>query len=71
MALRSYSALYILLPTIIITIQECSQALEICKCLLSLSCGGVPNMPPVFSLTFHFHYYIWGCMCSTGPFQFK
>ena len=25
----------------------------------------------VLSITFHFHYYIWGCMCSTGPFQFK
>ena len=25
----------------------------------------------VLSITFHFHHYIWGCMCSTGPFQFK
>ena len=71
MVLRSYSALYILLPTIIIIIQECSQALEICKCLWSLSCGGVPNMLLVLSITFHFHEYIWGCMCSTGPFQFR
>ena len=22
-------------------------------------------------ITFHFHYNIWGCMCSTGPFQFR
>ena len=71
MALRSYSVLYILLPAIIIMIQECSQALEICKCLWSLSCGGVPNMLLVPSITFHFSQYIWGCMCSTGPFQFR
>ena len=71
MALRSYSALDILLPTIIITIQECSQALKTCKCLWSLSCAGVPNMLLVLSITFHFHWYTWGCMCSTGPFQFR
>ena len=70
MALRSYSALDILLPPIIIIIQECSQALKICKCLWSLSCGGVPNMLLFLSITFYFHQYIWGCMCSTGPFQF-
>ena len=39
--------------------------------LWSLSCGGVPYMRLVLSMTFHFHYYIWGCMCSTGPFQFN
>ena len=65
MALGSYSVLYILLPTIIIIIQDGSQALEICKCLWSLSCGGVPNMLLVFSITFHCHQYSWGCMCST------
>ena len=69
MALRSYSVLDILLPTIIIVIQECSHALKICKCLWSLACGSVPNM--LFSITFHSHWYIWGCMCSTGPFQFR
>ena len=69
MALRSYSVLYILLPTIIIIIEECSQALEICKCLWNVSCGGVPNT--LLSITFHFHKYIWGCMCSIGPFQFR
>ena len=31
--------------------------------------GGVSNMLLVLSSTFHCHY-IWGCMCSTGPFQF-
>ena len=35
-------------------------------------CGGVPsNMLLVLSITFHCHYNIWGCMCSTGPFQFR
>ena len=63
MALRSYSALDILLPTIIIIIQECSRALEIRKCLWSLSCGGVPNMVLVLSITFHFNYYIYGVVC--------
>ena len=71
MALSLYSALDILLPTIIITRQECSQTLKICKCLWSLSCGGVSNMMLVLSITFHCHYCIWGCMCSTGPFQFR
>ena len=28
------------------------------------------NMELVLSITFYFHYNIWGCMCSTGPFQF-
>ena len=25
----------------------------------------------VLSITFYFHYTIWGCMCSTGPFQYR
>ena len=25
----------------------------------------------VLSITFYFHYDIWGCMCWTGPFQYK
>ena len=29
------------------------------------------NMLLVLSITFHFHYNIWGCMCSTGPFQYR
>ena len=32
--------------------QECSHALKICKCLWSLSCGGVSNMRLVLSITF-------------------
>ena len=72
MALRSYSVLNILLPPIIIMMQDCSHALSTCKCLQSFSCGGVPsNMLLVLSITFHCHYNIWGCMCSSGPFQFR
>ena len=69
MALSSYSVLDILLPTIIIIMQECPQELKICKSLWSLS-WGVSNMMLVLSITFHCHY-IWGCMCSTGPFRFR
>ena len=29
------------------------------------------NMLLVLSIAFHCHYYIWGCMCSTGPFQLR
>ena len=25
----------------------------------------------VLSITFYFHYNLWGCMCSTGPFQYR
>ena len=71
MAWRSYSVLDILLPTIIIIKQEFSQVLKICKCLWSLSCGVVSNMLLFLSIYFHCHHHIWGCMCSTGPFQFR
>ena len=35
--------------------------------------GGVVvvNMLLVLSITFYFHYNIWGCMYSTGPFQYR
>ena len=36
-----------------------------------VSCGDVSNMLLVQSITFYFHYIIWGCMCSIGPFQFR
>ena len=36
-----------------------------------VSCGGVFNMLLVLSITFYFHYNIRGCMCSTGPFQYR
>ena len=29
------------------------------------------NMLLVLSITFHFHYNIWGCMCSSGPCQYR
>ena len=35
-----------------------------------VSCGGVFNMLLVLSISFYFHYNIWGCICSTGPFQY-
>ena len=41
------------------------------KCLWALSCGGVSNMLLVLSTTFHCHFNIWSCMCSTDPFQFR
>ena len=25
----------------------------------------------VLSITFYFHYNVWGCMCSTGPFTYR
>ena len=34
-----------------------------------VSCGGVSNMLLVLSITFYFHYNIWGCICSTGRFN--
>ena len=37
----------------------------------TVSCRGVFNMLLVLSITFYFHYNIWGCMCSTGPFQYR
>ena len=36
-----------------------------------LSCRGVCYMLLVQSTAFHCHYSIWGCMCSTGPFQLR
>ena len=36
-----------------------------------VSCGGVSNMLLVLSITFYFHYNIWGCICSTGPFKYR
>ena len=36
-----------------------------------VSCGGVVYMLLVLLITFYFHYNIWGCMCSTGPFQYR
>ena len=36
-----------------------------------VSCGGVVNMLLVLSITSYFLYNIWGCMCSTGPFQYR
>ena len=60
MDLRSYSVLDILLPPIIIIMQDCSQALKACKRLYSLSCGGVSNM---LSPLDYFVIKIYGVVC--------
>ena len=70
MAVRSYSVLDILLPSIIIIMQDYWQALNtynVCR----VSCGDVFNMLLVLSTIFYFHYNIWGFVCSTGPFQYR
>ena len=36
-----------------------------------VSCGGVVHMLLVLSIIFYFHSSIWGCLCSTGPFQYR
>ena len=36
-----------------------------------VTCGGVVNMLLDLSITCYIHYNIWGCMCSTGPFQYR
>ena len=36
-----------------------------------VSCGGVMNMLLVLSITSYLHCNIWGCKCSTGPFQHR
>ena len=70
MALRSYSVLDIF---------YCLPSSSLCKTtpmhwihinVCRVSCGGVFNMLLVLSITFYFHYNIWG-MCSTGPFQYR
>ena len=55
LTLRSYSVFDILLPLIIIMMQDCWQALNTYKCLSSLSCGGVSNMLLVLFITFYCH----------------
>ena len=57
-----------LLPSIIVIMQDYSQALNTYVC--RVSCGGVFNMLLVLSITCYLHYNILGCMCSTGPFPF-
>ena len=42
---------------------------KICRCLCTLSCGGVSNMLLALSVTFHCHYYIWDCMSWSDSFQ--
>ena len=68
MALRSYSVWDILLPSIIIIFKITHMHwIHVCR----VSCGGVFNMLLVLSIASYFHYNIWGCMCSTGRFQYR
>ena len=70
MALRSYSVLDIWLPSLPSLCKTTHRHwihINVCR----VFCGGVVNMPLVRSITFYFHYNIWGCMCSTGPFQYR
>ena len=70
MALRSYSVLDIYcLPLSSLCKTTHRQWIHINIHVCKLSCGGVVNMLLVLSITFYFHYNIWGCMFSTGPFQ--
>ena len=65
---RIHMALDILLPSIIIIVQDYSQALNTYKCL-RVSCGGVFNMLLVLSITFYFYYNIWGCSVQLAHFS--
>ena len=58
MALRSYSVLDILLPSIINIMQNYSQALNTYIYVWRVSCGGVFDMLLVLSNTFYFHHNI-------------
>ena len=64
LTLRSYSVLDILLPPIIIIMQECSKALKTCKRLQGLSSGGVSNML-LLSITFVINIYGGVCVQLT------
>ena len=44
-----------------------TEHINVCR----VSCGGVSNMLLVLSITFYFHYNMWGCMCLSGPFQLR
>ena len=71
MTWRSYSALDIYclpLSSLCKTVHwHWPHVVVVCR----VSCGGVVNMLLVFSITFYFHYNIWGGMCATGPFQYR
>ena len=70
MALRSYSVLDLLLPPLSSLCKTTVRHwihINVCR----VSCGCVFNILLVLSITFNCHYNIWGCMCSTGPFQYR
>ena len=68
MALRSYSVLDIYclpLSSLCKTAHRHWTHVNVCR----VSCWGVSNMLLLLLITFYFQYNIWGCICSTGPFQ--
>ena len=69
MALRSYSVSDILLP--LSSSYKTARGHWLHANVCRVSCGGVVNMLLVLSLTSYFHFNIWGCRCSTGPFQYR
>ena len=68
MAIRSYSALGMLLPPIIIMAHDYSHALNTINACWVYQVDSVSKMGLVLSITF---WNIWGCMCWTGPFEFR
>ena len=68
MAIRSYSALGMLLPPIIIMAHDYSHALNTINACWVYHVKSVSKMGLVFRLPF---CNIWGCICWTGPFEFR
>ena len=68
MAIRSYSALGMLLPPIIIMAHDYSHALSTINACWVYHVETVSKMGLVLLITF---CNIWVCMCWTGPFEFR
>ena len=68
---RMYYGIQCILYTKLVNYDKTAHRRGTHKCVWSLSCGGVSNMLLVLSIAFHCRYYVWGCLCSTGPFQFR
>ena len=68
MAIRSYSVLGMLLPPIIIMAHDYWHVLSTINACWVYHVESVSKMGLVLSITF---CNIWGCMCWTGPFEFR
>ena len=53
------------------TCLEFSYLVLACYCFEMLFVRISMYMLLVLSITFYFHYNIWGCLCSTGPFRYR